>query len=141
MMERLRGLGINPNVPRFEIISALSGQTTDYLLHFRQSLFDELAAKDLVSEGDELVSRRCSKNKSLPTKLSEDICSSSSRMLRDLASIIRTSTRRHFSQLRISNSNYTKYMRNFNACMNVDIATEQKHTAGQGRMVFNDNDK
>ena len=74
-MERVRSLGINPNVPRTEVLSVLSAQSTDYLLGLRQSLFEDLAANGLVSEGDELVSRRCTKKKPLPVKLSEDICS------------------------------------------------------------------
>ena len=59
---------------RSELVSVHSTQSTDYLLDLSQIFFDELAAKHLVSEGDKLVNRRYSKSKSLPVKLSEDIC-------------------------------------------------------------------
>ena len=74
-MKRLRSLGVNPNVPRSELVSVLSTQSTNYLLDLKQTFFEELAATHLIREGDELVSRRCSKSKPLPVKLSEDICS------------------------------------------------------------------
>lgn len=74
-MERLRSLGIDPNVPKTELLSLLSNQSTDSLLDLRQSFFEELVAKNLGNEGDELVGRRCTKTKSLSVKLSEDICS------------------------------------------------------------------
>ena len=75
-MERLRNLGIDPNVPRSEIIPLLSSQPTDSLLRLRECFFEELRLKGLVHVGDELVSRRCtSRGKPLPVKLSEDVCS------------------------------------------------------------------
>ena len=73
-MERLRNLGIDPNVPRSEIIPLLSSQPTDFLLQLRECFFEELQLKGLVHVGDELVSRRCtSRGKPLPIKLSEDV--------------------------------------------------------------------
>ena len=75
-MERLRDLGIDPNVPRSEIIPLLSSQPTDRLLLLRDRFFEELRLKGLTHVGDELVSRRCtSRGKPLPVKLSEDVYS------------------------------------------------------------------
>ena len=75
-MEGLRNLGIDPNVPISEIIPLLSSQPTDCLLQLREGLFEDLRLKGLVHVGDELVSRRCTRrDKPLPIKLSEDVCS------------------------------------------------------------------
>ena len=76
-MERLRTLGINPNVPRSELISLLSAQSADTLLALRQAFFEELVSKDLA-HGDELVGCRCTRTgrgKPLSVKLAEDTCS------------------------------------------------------------------
>ena len=74
-MERLRSLGIDPNIPRKELSLLLSIQSTDVLLNLRQVFFEDLVSKDLGNEGDELVSRRSGGSRSLSVKLSEDICS------------------------------------------------------------------
>ena len=57
-MERLRNLGIDPNVPKTDFISLLSNQSTDVLLNLRQSFFDDLVSDGLGNEGDELVGCR-----------------------------------------------------------------------------------
>ena len=72
-MECLRNLGIDPNVPKTDLISLLSTQSTDVLLNLRQSFFDDLVSDGLGNEGDELVGRRGSGGKPLPVKLSGDI--------------------------------------------------------------------
>ena len=71
-MEYLRGLGIDPNVSKSELVSALLTQSTDVQISLRQAFFMELVREGLGNEGDELVS---TSSKSLSTKLSEDIYS------------------------------------------------------------------
>ena len=71
----MHNLGINPNLPKSELVSLLTTQATNVQLDLRQTFFEELVSKGLGNEGDELVSRRCSGRKSLSVKLSEDICS------------------------------------------------------------------
>ena len=75
--ERLRNLGIDPNVPKSELLPVLSAESTD-LLYTRPQKYPfwraGLKGLNLGDTGDVPVSRKVSKNKSLPMKLSEDIC-------------------------------------------------------------------
>ena len=73
-MEKLRELGIDPNVPKSECLSALVTQSVEILLDLRTCLFNHADEKSLVTPGDELVSRRLTRSgKPLNEKLSDDI--------------------------------------------------------------------
>ena len=74
-MEKLRELGIDPNVPKSECLSALVTQSDEILLDLRTCrLFNHANEKSLVTPGDELVSRRLTRSgKPLNEKLSDDI--------------------------------------------------------------------
>ena len=67
-MEKLRELGIDPNVPKSECLSALVTQSVEILLDLRTCLFNH------ANEKSELVSRRLTRSgKPLNEKLSDDI--------------------------------------------------------------------
>ena len=73
-MEKFRELGLDPNVPKTERVSALATQSVDILLDLRSCLFNHAAEKSLVTSGDELVGRRVTRaGKPLSMKLSDDI--------------------------------------------------------------------
>ena len=54
----LRNIGINPNMPRSELVNTLSSQQIDTLLDPRLSPFEDLKKDGLAHTGDELVSQR-----------------------------------------------------------------------------------
>ena len=68
-MEQLRGLVIDPNIPKPELISLLSSKTSDTLLDLHVAIFNDLLSKGLCNQGDELVNCRCSGNRALTVKL------------------------------------------------------------------------
>ena len=72
-MEKLRELGIDPNLPKSECLSTLVTQSVEILLDLRTCLFNHTDEKSLVTPGDELVSRRLTRSgKPLNEKLSDD---------------------------------------------------------------------
>ena len=54
-MERLRSLGLNPNIPKAELVSSFSTQSIDFLLNLRQAFFEELVSQGLGNVQDKLV--------------------------------------------------------------------------------------
>lgn len=59
-MECLRSLGLNPNIPKAELVSSYSTQSTDFLLNLQQALFEELVSKGLGNVQDKLVGQEIS---------------------------------------------------------------------------------
>ena len=74
LMEKLRELGIDPNIPKSECVFVLATQSVDVVLDLRTCLFNHFSESTLVTPGHELVSRRLTwSGKPLKEKLSDDI--------------------------------------------------------------------
>ena len=73
-MEQLCTLGINPDVPKTQVVSTISGQPVDFLLTLRDMLFCKAAKRALITTGDELVGQRITRGgKPLNGKLADDV--------------------------------------------------------------------
>ena len=72
-MEKLKEIGIDPNVSKSECLPALTSLTVDNLLSLKSCLFENAAENDLTVHGDELVNRKISRDKPLSQKLAEDV--------------------------------------------------------------------